>query len=472
MFCKGRLTMKNNNSHDANYWLDSLIIALKAAMYKRTHEYFLKFIWAAVIVCGTISQWIHAIGDDNRFRKYYHQLARLGYFDDDIQYNYVKWFFDNIERLLSGACRIVLAGDDTPIKRYGNNIQGCGWNFHQSNGNKDSDKFYGYPLVVLSLVIEHPINGIISIPLMSRMYLSEKTLTKIPEKDRPEFKTKLELLMEMVENVVEIVKPYNKPIVLLFDRGYVSQNVFEKMEQLGVSVITRFKSNVNLYHLPKNSTEVRRGRPRKYGDKIKLIDVVNNNRSYRTKQAMLTLYGREAIVEWKGCIATSRLTNGNSIRIIVSRIVDVYEDSSGEIVRCEGPWGIFVSTDLTIDAPFILEQYSRRFSIEEMFKDLKEVCGLGKQQVRTLDTIKGSIGITLMDYTLVELWAWDKPTSDLTQNRGVWDDPNRRPSHRNKRQAMQFELKWNEFSSVYAKDLKPHIIQSLQKYVLETFLTT
>ena len=96
---------------------------------------------------------------------------------------------------------------------------------------------------------------------------------------------------------------------------------------------------------------------------------------------------------------------------------------------------MFISTDLNHDEQFILEQYSRRFSIEEMFKDLKEVCGLGKQQVRNFNSVKATTDLTLMSYTLVEFWSWDKSASELTQNRGIWDDPNRRPSHKNKRQA-------------------------------------
>ena len=40
-------------------------------------------------------------------------------------------------------------------------------------------------------------------------------------------------------------------------------------------------------------------------------------------------------------------------------------------------WGVFMSTDLSLAPEEIIQLYSRRFSIEEMFKELKETCGLG-----------------------------------------------------------------------------------------------
>ena len=107
-----------------------------------------------------------------------------------------------------------------------------------------------------------------------------------------------------------------------------------------------------------------------------------------------------------------------------------------------------------------------------MFKDLKEVCGLGKQQVHKLNSVKATIDLTLMSYTLVELWSWDKSASELTKNRGAWDDPSRRPSHKNKRQAMQFELLWQDFSAVYARDLNSKKIQQLKNSMLELLLTS
>ena len=64
----------------------------------------------------------------------------------------------------------------------------------------------------------------------------------------------------------------------------------------------------------------------------------------------------------------------------------IEERADGTIVEKIGPLGTFVPTNVNLTPEEIIESYSKRFSNEEMFKDLKEVCGLGKQQGRNLES--------------------------------------------------------------------------------------
>jgi NifB/MoaA-like Fe-S oxidoreductase len=56
----------------------------------------------------------------------------------------------------------------------------------------------------------------------------------------------------------------------------------------------------------------------------------------------------------------------------------------------DGSWLPLVSTDVHLSTKEILESYGKRFGIEEMFKDLKEVWGWGKQEVRKLESNEGT----------------------------------------------------------------------------------
>ena len=72
-----------------------------------------------------------------------------------------------------------------------------------------------------------------------------------------------------------------------------------------------------------------------------------------------------------------------------------------------------------------------------------------------------------MNYAIVELWAWDKDATFLTRHRPPWDDIARRPSHKNKRMALQTEEHWAYFSAKYAKTLTPKILNDLKKRLFE-----
>ena len=55
----------------------------------------------------------------------------------------------------------------------------------------------------------------------------------------------------------------------------------------------------------------------------------------------------------------------------------------------------------------ILDMVADRNSLEQTFKDVKEIGGAGPQQLRNLHANIGAWHMNLWAYTLVELWAWE-----------------------------------------------------------------
>ncbi|MEZ6064681.1 MAG: hypothetical protein R3B90_02990 [Planctomycetaceae bacterium] len=57
-----------------------------------------------------------------------------------------------------------------------------------------------------------------------------------------------------------------------------------------------------------------------------------------------------------------------------------------------------------------------------MFHDVKEVWGSGQQQVRNLWANIAAWHVNLWLYTLVELWAWDRPAANwCIREDSPWD---------------------------------------------------
>jgi hypothetical protein len=89
----------------------------------------------------------------------------------------------------------------------------------------------------------------------------------------------------------------------------------------------------------------------------------------------------------------------------------------------------------------ILEAMADRGAIEQMFKDLKEVWGAGQQQVRNVYASIGALAVNLTMYSVVEAWAWALPEEELAdRRRSPWDREDRRPSHADKRKALQRQI--------------------------------
>mgnify|MGYP002782235019 CR=1 FL=1 len=119
------------------------------------------------------------------------------------------------------------------------------------------------------------------------------------------------------------------------------------------------------------------------------------------------------------------------------------------LVKEEHGWVAFFSTDPAATVEQILEAFADRATIEQNFHDQKEVWGTGQQQVRNIWTNVGVFHLNLWLHTLVELWAWSKPHEQLCDRTdSPWDDPERRPSHANRRKALRQQFIQNELRGI------------------------
>jgi len=73
----------------------------------------------------------------------------------------------------------------------------------------------------------------------------------------------------------------------------------------------------------------------------------------------------------------------------------------------EKTWVPLMSTNAEQSVVEILESYGVRFGIEEVFKDLKDVWGWGKQEVRLLESNEAVTTMNMVLYTMTELATWN-----------------------------------------------------------------
>jgi hypothetical protein len=75
--------------------------------------------------------------------------------------------------------------------------------------------------------------------------------------------------------------------------------------------------------------------------------------------------------------------------------------------------------------------------------------GAGQQQVRFVWANLGAFLVCLWTFTLTEAWAWGRTEGELVdRSASPWDDPNRRPSHADKRRAWRLALLREEIRAV------------------------
>ena len=131
---------------------------------------------------------------------------------------------------------------------------------------------------------------------------------------------------------------------------------------------------------------------------------------------------------------------------------------SRDMVRFDdGGWAAYFCTDAQVDVRDILETVAARWAIEEhpntlLGHDVKEIWGAGQQQVRNIWSNIGCWHLNQWMYTLVELCSWDVAKPKLTdRSNRPWDNPDRRPSHADRRPQSPEKCWENNFSRLYPR---------------------
>ena len=160
--------------------------------------------------------------------------------------------------------------------------------------------------------------------------------------------------------------------------------------------------------------------------------------------------------EYKTFLATSHLVSG------VIRVVIVHFDDGG--------WAAYFCTDTQVDVRDILETVAARWAIEEHFHDVKEIWGAGQQQVRNIWSNIGCWHLNQWMYTLVELCTWDVAKPKLTdRSNRPWDNPDRRPSHADRRSTIAREMLRKQFLATLPRTLNLRKFRTLINDVISLY---
>jgi hypothetical protein len=388
----------------------------------------------------TVTSWLRAAGAGRAFAPFYYFLAALGRRAGLPAAHLLQ------AALLraAGGGPLLFAPDDTPTKRYGPHVQGAGHHHNPTPGPAGQRFLYGHVWVTLAFVALHPLWGAIALPLRAALYVRRKDVPAIPRRQGWAFRTKLELAAALVRWAAGMAGFLGRAVRVVADGFYAKRPFLKAAAAARVAVVSRLRKDAALRTAPRPPRGRRRpGRPPTYGPgRISLAKRAGQQRGWRVARARQ--YGEVREKRVKTFEATWRPAGGR-IRVV--------------LVREEHGWLALFSTDCAMTAEEVLSAAADRFSIEQDFHDLKEVEGLGQQQVRDVWANVGAFHVSAWVQTLIELWAWDQPAEALRDRSGSpWDDPGRRPSHADRRKALQRHCLGQEFLRLAAgRPLAPEI---------------
>jgi DDE superfamily endonuclease len=395
----------------------------------------------------TVTSWFRAAGITTDFRPGYTTVAAVGRRVPSLASRALA-----VAQTILPPGRLTVAIDDTPTPRYGRCVEGAGIHHNPSPGPAGEAFVYGHVFVMLAAIAKHPRWGTTAWPLWSQLYIRQADIDQLPPQRQRPFRTKLELAAEQLRWLKTWAGRQSSSIWVLADGGYAKRPFLRAAREQDIVVVSRLRKDAALRSMPPTVRRPnQRGPMPTYGkERIDLAKRAGQKRGW--EQVECVQYNKRVVKTIKTFVATYRPAGG-AIRVV--------------IVQEEHGWLPFFSTDPEATVAEVLEGAADRGSIEQTNKDVKEVWGAGQQQLRNVDANEGAFNLNGWMYSMVEAWAWEKEEEELVdRSESPWDEEARRPSHAEKRKALQREVLREEIEAVMGEGADPGRFRELAERLL------
>jgi len=289
--------------------------------------------------------------------------------------------------------RLLLALDDYINPKTGKKIFGCAKVF--DHAAKQNQSKYPWAQNVVALGLLKIVKGRWAcLPLSYRFYHLKKSVERINCHDhrRPlAFESKLEQVTQMITAVATVFDLSR--ITVVTDSWFGNNGLFRPLrDQLGrrVDLLSRLRSNSNVFELPGTQAKGRVGRPRKYGKKLGTAAALAMKFKSLAGEYSVNLYGRERIV-----IAYEQMAMLRTLRSAV-KVVWVYRRNQ---------WVAIFSTDTSLSVQQIIEYYGARWKIEALFKELKRDIGSAETQTRNQQAVSNHLHFCMLAASVAWIYA-------------------------------------------------------------------
>ena len=258
---------------------------------------------------------------------------------------------------------VVVAIDDTTAQHRGKRVYGKGCHHDAVRSAHKQIVFkWGHRWVVLAVMVKFPFaRRHWALPVLVALYRPEP----LDRKEHRQHKTPPRLAGQLIAVLIHWFGA--RRFVFLGDGGYASHELarFCQRHARQATLVSRFHKNANLYDLPPKRSAGRKGRPRVKGKKLA-----------SPEQVVARSRLRRVTVEW---------TSGTRRRVgLVSGTGHWHKAGRGLV---EVRWVFvrdiegrhrdeyFYATDASLTAEEIVGYYTRRWSIETTFQEMREHLG-------------------------------------------------------------------------------------------------
>lgn len=246
---------------------------------------------------------------------------------------------------------VVFAADGLKVAKEGRKMPAVKCLHQESANNSKAEYIMGHSFQAISLLVQSPLGHVFAVPLISR--ICEGLIWNRSRKRRS-------LLDKLVELFKEVVAAAQVPALLVADAYYASHKVIDPLLAGGHHLVTRVKITSVAYRPAPPKAKRTRGRPRKYGPKVRLRNLFKGWQSF--SEAKSPVYGEHDVTIRYRSVDLLWRPVGRIVRFVL-----VKHPTRGKIM--------LLCTNPDLDPLTVIKIYGLRFKIEVSFKQAIHTIG-------------------------------------------------------------------------------------------------
>ena len=246
---------------------------------------------------------------------------------------------------------VVFVADGLKIAKEGKKMPSVKCLHQESVDNSKAEYIMGHSFQVVSLLVTATTGQVFAVPLVARICEGLVWARTVNRKT---------LLDKLVDIFLEVAGVAAVPSLLVADAYYASRKVIEPLLAQGYQLVSRVRRNAVAFKTPPEPRVRKRGRPKKYGRKVRLRQLFKAWQTFI--EAPSPVYGEKGITIQYRYVDLLWRPVGRLVRFVL-----VKHPNRGSI--------ILLSTDIELDPLAVIRIYGLRFKIEVSFKQAIHTLG-------------------------------------------------------------------------------------------------
>jgi len=285
-----------------------------------------------------------------------------------------------------GRRRLCVVIDETIVGKSSKRMHGVAWQRDTHGGWCRGTHILGHYWLMAGLLVR--VGGrTCCLPLAFALYRQKK---RCPA---DEYRTPCSLALALLSRLPWPTAP-DLVRTVIADAGFADKALLRWCADNGFVAIVRGRIDAQVHDLYVEEPARRRGRPRKYGERILLAEFAADCSHWRQT---IALYQARTSVRIASLVGLHR-ASGLPMRFVILRI-------GGK------PDAVVMSTDLSLTPREVAGLYADRFAIEMTFRELKQHFGLGHYQARVPRAMLRHVHLSGLACALTQLLTLRPPAA-------------------------------------------------------------